>query len=122
MLRALGAQGVVQWARVSAGPDPLDSLVRPPMIAWRYVNAEPGLGAGITSVVESFQGNVEWVVDLSGKNWVIMPRRLRDAFAAASEGDTGVLADLKKSDQEFCVRATADLGVLTGRIARIQRA
>jgi hypothetical protein len=86
------------------------------MISWRY--AEPGarVGAGIASVVREFKGNVEWVIDLSGKNWVLMPKRLQEEFSSAPEGYVGVLSDMKNSDQGFCVRATEDLIDLMGRL------
>jgi hypothetical protein len=116
VLQALRAHGVVQWARISVGRDPLDSLVRPPMISWRYVEPRTRVGAGIASVVREFKGNVEWVIDLSGRNWVLIPKRLQEEFSGAPEGYVRVLSNVKNSDQEFCIRATEDLMDLMGRV------
>ncbi|GGN01608.1 hypothetical protein [Streptomyces fuscichromogenes] len=112
VLRALGARGTVQWSRISVGRDPLDSLVRPPMVVWRYRDPHDRVRAQFQRISAQFDGAVEWTVDLSAKNWVIMTRRLKQEFAQAAPGYTGVLSDLKNADQDFCIRATADLGSL----------
>ncbi|WP_089104666.1 hypothetical protein [Streptomyces hyaluromycini] len=116
VLHALRVRGTVQWFRMSVGRDPLDALVRPPMIAWRYVDPQDQVRDDLQRIVAAFEGDVEWVVDFSARNWVIMPQRLSREFAQAAEGYVGVLTDLKCADQEFCIRATADLGALLERI------
>jgi hypothetical protein len=121
VLQALAAHGTVQWARISVGRDPQDSLARPPMVVWRYVEHGAGTGESIASVVGSFRGDVEWVMDLSGRNWVIMPRRLQQEFAGAAPGYVGVLSDMKAADQDFCLRANSDLGALLDRLKGLGR-
>ncbi|MEV1245957.1 hypothetical protein ACIBO2_45925 [Nonomuraea sp. NPDC050022] len=122
VLDALRAHGTVQWARISIGRDPLDSLVRVPMISWRYADRRDFLRERILLAVGSFTGNVEWRAELSGKNWVLLPERLDREFKRAPAGYTGVLSDLKHSDQTFCLRATEDLEILLDKIKRIESA
>ena len=120
VLQALAAHGVVQWARVSVGIDPLDSLVRPPLVSWRYVEPGARMGEQIASMVGSFRGNFAWVMNLSGRNWAIMPKRLQEEFADAAVGYAGVLSDIKSSDQDFCIRANYDLRDLMDRLKELQ--
>ena len=120
VLKALAAHGVVQWARISVGRDPQDSLARPPMVSWRYVEPRAQMGELIASMVRSFEGNVEWAMNLSGRNWTILPKRLQQEFAGAAEGYTGVLSDMKSSDQDFCIRATCDLRDLMDRLKELR--
>ena len=76
--------------------------------------AQRELVAGLPLVKElklvcDFEGQVEWLADLSGKNWVILPKRLHEAFAAAARslglqkaaaGKTGTTNDF--IDAWFC--------------------
>jgi hypothetical protein len=120
VLEALRTLGEVQWARMAVGQDPLDALFRPPMISWRYVEPLDWVRKEIPLIVRKFKGNVAWMADLSAKNWVVMPERVHREFAEAEEGYVDVLADIKRSDQDFCVRATEDLCVLLGEIKELR--
>jgi hypothetical protein len=117
VLRALRAHGTIAWFRISAGVDPLDSLVRPPWVVWRYADPQDRVRLAIPPAVETFEGNVEWVADVSAKNWYFEPRRVRDELSGP--GYPGVLSDLKHGDQDFCIRATQDLELLLARIERL---
>ncbi|MCX5092443.1 hypothetical protein OOK36_26905 [Streptomyces sp. NBC_00365] len=119
VLRALRAHGTIAWFRISAGVDPLDSLVRPPWVVWRYADPQDRVRLAIPPAVETFEGNVEWVADVSAENWYLEPRRVRDELSGAAPGYPGVLSDLKHGDQDFCIRATQDLELLLARIERL---
>ncbi|MFJ9902303.1 hypothetical protein ACIRVK_05260 [Streptomyces sp. NPDC101152] len=86
------------------------------MVVWRYSDPQDRVRDDFQRIVAEFDGDVEWAVDLSAENWVIMTQRLRREFARAAKGYVGVLSDLKNSDQEFCLQATADLSKLLQKI------
>ncbi|MFC9629942.1 hypothetical protein ACFTY8_11710 [Streptomyces mirabilis] len=119
VLQALRAHGTIAWFRISAGVDPLDSLVRPPLVVWRYADPQDWVRLAIPPTVETFEGNVGWLADVSAKNWYFEPRRVRDELSRAAPGYPGVLSDLKRGDQDFCIRATQDLELLLARIERL---
>jgi hypothetical protein len=86
------------------------------MITWRHADPEDRLRDDLQRVVTEFEGDVEWVMGVSARNRVVVPCRLADAFAQDAPRYVGFLADLEKSDQEFCIRATADPGILPERV------
>lgn len=102
----------IAWFRLSVGVDPLDSLVRPPLIVWRYADPQDWVRLAIPPTVGAFEGNVEWVADVSAKNWYFALRRVRDELSRAAPGYPGVLSDIRHGDQDFCIRATEDLEIL----------
>lgn len=82
------------------------------MVVWRYSDPQDRVRDVFQRILAEFDGDVEWVADLSAENWVIMTQRLRREFTRAAQGYVGVLSDLKNADQGFCIQATADLGNL----------
>lgn len=115
VLRVLGLYGAVEWARISLGPDPIDNLVRPPMVVWRY--KEPSVGDALIEVIEStvarFDGRERWIFGAMGRNMVILPVALDAQLRTKpEESDSVVMARVKASDPGFCMRATSDLASL----------
>lgn len=116
VLAALRKGGAVHWSRISAGQDPLNGLIRAPLVVWRFANPDSRIRERITEFVESLDGNVEWDFDPSGKNWVLAPRLVLDKFAAGDPADPDVLFDIAQADQNFCVAADEDLARLVAMI------
>ncbi|TKK90848.1 hypothetical protein FDA94_03540 [Herbidospora galbida] len=114
---ALSRFGVVEWYRISIGTDPRDGLHRPPLIVWRYSSPADHVRELIHGAVSGLLSSVDWDVDTSGKNWTILPSRLRQEYARhAGNPYTGVLGDLKRSDQLFCEKANADMVLFLCRL------
>ncbi|NAS25358.1 hypothetical protein GT755_27195 [Herbidospora sp. NEAU-GS84] len=107
---ALRRFGVVEWWRISIGLDPRDGLHRPPLIVWRYSSPGDQVRELIHRTVSGLPTSVDWDVDTSGKNWTIIPEILRREYARhAGDSYTGVLGDVKRSDQLFCEKANLDM-------------
>ncbi len=96
---------------LSAGVDPLDCLVRPPLVVWRY--ADPQDGYAWRSRRPSRRSR-----ETSGGSRTLRPRAGASSHGGCGRtlrscsADLGVLSDLKHEDQDFCIRATRDLELL----------
>lgn len=116
-LRVMRLFGDVEWARISLGVDPVDQLVRPPLIVWRYGSPSGELAALFEELVSAFRGEEEWVFDASAKNWMLVPRRIHDECERnPSLTSPEVMLTLKRGDQAFCRRSTRDAKELLERI------
>ena len=112
----------LSWFRYSASNDPIQ-LKYPPVNVWRYdtdlmVNEDIKLVENmICDAVSSFQGNVIWVVFFSGRNWVLVPKRVKDLEDDGKYSvDTELLTILARDDPDFGLKANDDLPVLAKHI------
>ncbi|MEQ6340902.1 MAG: hypothetical protein M3A44_04430 [Gammaproteobacteria bacterium] len=109
---------VLAWFRYGALKSP-DQNQYPPIIIWRYdadVMAADDIRlaeSAITMAVESFLGNVNWVLYFSGRNWVLVPKRVKDLEDAGEyRSDTEILTMLAENDPSFGFKANSDLPAL----------
>ncbi|MEU3355708.1 hypothetical protein [Streptomyces sp. NPDC037389] len=110
ILEILRAYDPVGWMKVSMGRHPLEGYLQAPFIAWRFQSPRKELQDLLENAIKEASGRVEWMLDTSGKNWVLAPSRL---FAGVAEtgrpGFSDVVASITLSDQPFCAAATADM-------------
>ncbi|GGP59202.1 hypothetical protein [Streptomyces abikoensis] len=104
----------VGWMKVSMGRHPLEGYLQAPFIAWRFQSPRKELQDLFEEAIRESSGRVEWVLDTSGKNWILAPSRLLAGVAERGRpGFSDVVASITLSDQPFCAAATADMeGIL----------
>jgi len=109
---------VLEWFR-NAVSKVIEQYNYPPVIVWRY-DAEAMKPEDIKraenmiiTAVKTFQGNVSWVLYFSGRNWVLLPKRVKDLEdSGAFLSDTEIITELGASDPSFGVEANNDLPAL----------
>lgn len=102
-----------------------DYSEHPPFISFRFQDEDVELIGRLKQTVESYKGIVEWVMighkrdGLPGTNWMICPKRLREASNAAL--DSGVPAGqyMAEHEPEFGPVAYEDLLALTEYLRNI---
>ena len=109
---------VLAWFRYGAVKSS-DQNQYPPIVIWRYdtdvmVADDIRLAENaITTAVESFLGNVNWVLYFSGRNWVLVPKRFKDMEDTGEyRSDTEILTMLAEDDPNFGLKANSDLPAL----------
>ncbi|GAA3043089.1 hypothetical protein GCM10020229_62930 [Kitasatospora albolonga] len=115
-LEALRRHGVVEWGRLSVGVDPLDGLVRPPLIAWRYASPTVSIATLIGDAVGSADTVYEWTVSLGGRTWYIVPERIDRVMRSAGPGNPDALGCFKMQNQDFCAATMNELALILRRI------
>lgn len=110
ILVALKAVAIVEWGRFSIGVDPVDGLVRPPMLVWRFADPNDDAMTDICRAVNAMPGMEPWHFDASPRNWTLMPEALRRRFAMhAGSASLNVVTDFRRANQPLCERATSEL-------------
>lgn len=109
---------VLEWFRSAVSKSTRDYNY-PPVIVWRYaahsMRQEDITKAEekVVTAVKAFQGDVDWVVYFSGKNWVLLPARVKELEDSGLYlSDSEIVAELGEMDPEFGVRANNDLPLL----------
>lgn len=122
VLKVLGLFGVVEWARMSVGRDPVDGLAGPPLIVWRYVGDSDEAERRIRRILDSVECAVEWSFGHKGRNLGLLPKILKEQIDAhPEESDSQTMAHFKHSNPTFCERANDDLSALFRTIESIMR-
>lgn len=117
IIDVLKTWGELEWVRCKAADGKDERLSRPPFSVWRYKQRHPELESSIVKAVESFQGNVEWEIKFTGKNWVIAPQRLHEIQEVRGYRTDGeALRALAKEDPEFGKQANYDVPALANKI------
>ncbi len=86
-----------------------DLITVPPLVVWRYVNPTPQLAKRLTSVIGSFQGNVEWMFLSKGENWSLCPALVKNRSD---------LSKLQKLNPGYGICANNELPKLAEHIRR----
>ncbi|GAA2450526.1 hypothetical protein [Streptomyces lavendulocolor] len=109
----LSRLGRLQWIRVSGERHPLYGHQQVPYLGWRFEDPRPEKLRIIERATRTTPTQVEWRIDTSRRNWLLTPSRLLGSSEnpAASPGfDERVR--VATQDQDFCIRALADLNAI----------
>lgn len=107
--RVLSRFGELEWFRSSALTHPVYGYQQVPHLGFRFREPREEIAGLIREVLRDFTGRVEWTLDTTRKNWLLVPTAV---MARENEADakwfSNALVDMV-SDQEFCLSALSDL-------------
>jgi hypothetical protein len=84
LYEALKLIGETEWTGGALVIQKDDDWKYPPVVSWRYENKNERRDQLIVDAVESFNGNLKWIITfrdrerLPGRNWSIMPKRFKE--------------------------------------------
>ncbi|CAL9487302.1 hypothetical protein [Streptomyces sp. NPDC101145] len=108
--QALGSLGQLQWFKLSAGRHPVYDYEHVPYVAWRFTEATEYALDAIFSAMNGATITTEWILDTSGKNWILAPARIAEASNGVdSNSFYDAIQEAIDHDQDFCRTATGDL-------------
>jgi hypothetical protein len=86
---ALQSFGEFEWGKGGIAIREDEDWNCPPSVVWRYKDRVEKIEKSIVKAVNSFQGNVNWTIVFSGRNWFITPRKYQ-RFLEDTEFEPGV--------------------------------
>lgn len=108
--------GDIDWARLAIG-DGVNPVA--PLVVWRYSDEPEWAAAKLISAAKTYRGQMPWVIEKPGRNWVLWPEREKREFDCGDwRTDSDYLADLTTRDPTFCSRALDDLVRLLNHVER----
>jgi hypothetical protein len=123
--------GELKWRRTGAIAitDPMTIQInkrdnyrtRPSFTAWRYMNPDPEVEQAIVEAVESFKGNVKWIItvkETGNRNWLIITKKASD-YQKEGKGDKewGLAENyIAEHEPEFGIAANQDVPALAKHI------
>ena len=126
VMQVLEMVGEIEWARLALGDGVTPAA---PLVVWRY-RAEPDWAAAtLLSAIETYRGQLRWVLEKPGRNWVRWPEEAKRVFERGNwRTDSEFLSFLRVGKPAFCSRALGDLVTLLehvelelGRIATVDK-
>jgi hypothetical protein len=84
--------GEIKWGKSGIIITRDEEWSYPPSVVWRYKDRVEIIEKSIVNAVNSFEGNVKWIIIFSGRNWSISPREL-ERFIEDTEFESGVDPD-----------------------------
>lgn len=91
----------------------------PPIIVWRYKHTSSELADFFRFVVSTCPSAIAWDFGISGRNWSLMPLRVRQhATRFACLGELEAADQLEILDPEFGKNANAELCILADHIQK----
>jgi hypothetical protein len=115
VLRSIGE--IEHWTRRPIRDAPAAWLSSPPIVTWRYLAAPNELVLALQQAVSTFPGVIKWDLLITGRNWCLMPSRIREhAELHGYPGDLRATEELAAMDPEFGKRANLELGLLARHI------
>lgn len=91
-----------------------------PYMGWRYTSTQEDVAHLIENSVGALSTNVEWTLDRTRKNWVLIPTRiLREAHGLDNPAFANVVHSVNTQDHQFCFKALSDLDLILQRLQQV---
>ncbi|MEW2161207.1 hypothetical protein AB0950_39360 [Streptomyces sp. NPDC007189] len=108
-MQALSRFGELAWFKLPEEYNNVYDYHQVPYMGWRYTSPPTGIAQYIENAVREVPTELEWDLDRSRKNWVLLPSRiLREAQRLDSPAFADVVHSINIHDQEFCLKALSD--------------
>ncbi|MEV4866542.1 hypothetical protein [Streptomyces ossamyceticus] len=89
-------------------------------MGWRYNSTQEDVARLIEDAVGALPTEVEWTLDRTRKNWLLVPTRiLREAHGLDSPAFANVVHSVNTQDHEFCFRALSDLDLILQHLQQV---
>jgi hypothetical protein len=119
-MRTLSRFGELEWFGLSAESNPVHGYLQVPHMKWRYKTPGERTARLIEGAVRSAHTQVEWALDRSRKNWVLLPSRvIIEAQGLAGPAFADVVERINTQDQDFCRRALSDFDLIIDHLREV---
>lgn len=89
-------------------------------LGWRYVSPRGDIALYIEDAVSKIPTQVEWALDRTRRNWILLPGRLRnEAQGLEDPAFSDVVHSINTQDQEFCLKALSYLDLIVRHLQQI---
>jgi len=120
-VHALSRFGELAWFKLPAEYNDVYKYYQVPYLGWRYRTPRNEVAEFIESTVAELPTQLEWVLDRTRRNWVLLPSRVQEeAHGLMDPSFSETIHSINSSDQEFCLKALADLDLIIGHLENIQ--
>ncbi|MFJ4690028.1 hypothetical protein [Streptomyces sp. NPDC088766] len=119
-VKALRRFGELEWFKLPLEVNPRYGYHQVPYMGWRYTAPEERTAQYIEAAVKALPTQVEWTLDRSRRNWVILPTRiLHEAGGLADPAFRDAVDLINKNDQDFCLVALEDFKMIIHKLREI---
>ncbi|MFF9175747.1 hypothetical protein [Streptomyces sp. NPDC014793] len=119
-MKALSRFGELAWFKLPTECNAERGYRQLAYMGWRYKAPKEGIDRFIESVVKGVPTQLEWVLDVTRMNWVLLPERvLIEAQGLADPAFAEVIHSMNTQDQEFCIKSIDDIDLIVQHLQRI---
>jgi hypothetical protein len=119
-MQVLSRFGELAWFKLPTEINPTYGYPQVPYVGWRYTRPQEGVAQLIETAVAALPTQVDWTLDRSRKNWVLIPTRiLREAQGLANPAFRDVVHSVNTRDHEFCLSALSDFELIIQRLQQL---
>ncbi|MFD9092184.1 hypothetical protein [Streptomyces collinus] len=119
-VQALRRFGELVWFKIPEEYNYVYGYHQVPYMGWRYMSPQDEIAQYIEDAVKEVRTRVEWELDRSRRNWILLPRRiLCEAHGVEGPAFAEVVHAVTVHDQEFCLDAISDLEQIVLRLQQI---
>ncbi|MEV6408173.1 hypothetical protein AB0M58_35385 [Streptomyces bobili] len=108
-IKALSRFGELAWFKLPLEVNPRYGYTQVPYMGWRYTTPQERIARHIEAAVKELPTQLDWTVDRTRKNWVIVPTRiLCEAGGLSDPAFRDTVQAVNENDHDFCSRALID--------------
>jgi len=112
-MQALSRFGELAWFSLPAEIHPLYGYPQVPYMGWRYKSPREHVAEFLEDLVQEAHTQVEWTLDRSRRNWVLLPSRiLNEAGGLENPVFDNVVHSINVQDRDFCLQSQSDLELI----------
>ena len=108
-LRALSRFSEIEWFGISTESNSVYGYLQVPRMKWRFKDRSEHTARLIEGVVKDAPTQVEWTLDRTRRNWVLLPSRIiLEAQGLEGPAYSDVIHRIAADEQDFCRKALSD--------------
>lgn len=112
-MQTLSRFGELAWFALPVESHPVYGYYQVPYLGWRFRSPREGVAQLIEDAVKAQTTQVEWSLDRTRRNWLLLPTRvLHEAQGIDNPAFAEVIHSINIQDQDFCSRALSDLELI----------
>jgi hypothetical protein len=118
--QVLSRFGELAWFSLTLESHPVHGYVQVTYMGWRYASPREGIAQLLEGVVQSLPTQVEWALDTSRKNWLLLPARvLHEAQGLENPDFADAVDSINVEDQDFCLKALSDFELIIHSLQQV---
>ncbi|CAM5499074.1 hypothetical protein SALBM311S_03422 [Streptomyces alboniger] len=109
--------GELVWFGLTLESNLVHGYLQVPSMEWRYASPREEVAQLIENVVKMSPTQVEWTLDRTRRNWVLLPTRIwQETQGLNNPAFADAVHSVNVEDQQFCSRALSDFELIIQRL------
>lgn len=116
-MEALSRFGDLAWFKLPTEYNQVHGYHQVLYMGWRYASPREGIGELISGAIRRVPTQLDWTLDRSRRNWLLLPIRIiKEAPGLSDPAFSNTIHSINLNDRDFCLATHEDVDLIIQRL------